>query len=274
MATKVVKWSDGEWKRLLADAIRSPTKLAEELGLQPRQEDDLAPWSREFPVLVPRGFAAKMLRGQPRDPLLLQVLAQAVEGEQVEGFGRDPLQEDEVSPAPGVLHKYEGRVLLVVTGACPVHCRYCFRRHFPYAEHGLAGERLGAALEYIAGDESIAEVILSGGDPLSLPDDQLPSRRTPMPRPVTLFTGQWADLPLEELCRKATAFGYDGLELACWGDHVEVEKVDAEYAAAKTELLQRHDLELYAISNHLVGQAVCDHIDARPDERRLRRAIG
>jgi len=86
-----------------------------------------------------------------------------------------------------------------------------------------------------------------------------------MPRPVTLFTGQWADLPLEDVCRKASDFGYQGLELACWGDHFEVHKAadDAGYAAAKRDLLDRHDLQCHAISSHLVGQAVCDRIDER-----------
>jgi sugar phosphate isomerase/epimerase len=86
-----------------------------------------------------------------------------------------------------------------------------------------------------------------------------------MGRPVTLFTGQWADLPLEQLCKKAREFGYDGLELACWGDHFEVDKAlaDDTYCARKRDLLERHDLKLFAISNHLVGQAVCDNIDAR-----------
>lgn len=86
-----------------------------------------------------------------------------------------------------------------------------------------------------------------------------------MPRPVTLFTGQWADLPLEALARKAAEFGYQGLELACWGDHFEVDKALAEagYCAARRDLLERHDLQLHAISTHLVGQAVLDVIDAR-----------
>ncbi len=86
-----------------------------------------------------------------------------------------------------------------------------------------------------------------------------------MPRPVTLFTGQWADLKLEDLCRKAKEFGYDGLELACWGDHFEVDKAlsDDTYCSRKRDLLDKYDLKLFAISNHLVGQAVCDNIDIR-----------
>lgn len=84
-----------------------------------------------------------------------------------------------------------------------------------------------------------------------------------MPRPVTLFTGQWADLTLETMCQKAAAFGYDGLELACWGDHFEVQKADEAYCRGRWELLGRHGLKCFAISNHLVGQAVCDRIDER-----------
>ena len=84
-----------------------------------------------------------------------------------------------------------------------------------------------------------------------------------MSRPVTLFTGQWADLDIETMCQKATSFGFDGLELGCWGDHFEVHKADAAYCDARRQLLKRHNLQLYSISNHLAGQAVCDHIDER-----------
>src|SRR5688500_9974144 len=90
-------------------------------------------------------------------------------------------------------------------------------------------------------------------------------RRAAMSRPVTLFTGQWADLPLETLCGKAKAFGYDGLELACWGDHFEVDKAlgDDGYVKSRWQILRSHGMSCFAISNHLVGQAVCDPIDQR-----------
>ena len=84
-----------------------------------------------------------------------------------------------------------------------------------------------------------------------------------MSRPVTLYTGQWADLPLEVMCRKAKSFGYDGLELCCWGDHVEIDKADQAYCDAKKALLSHHGLQLFTISTHLVGQCVCDPIDER-----------
>jgi sugar phosphate isomerase/epimerase len=82
-------------------------------------------------------------------------------------------------------------------------------------------------------------------------------------RPVTLFTGQWADLDIEVICRKARDFGYDGVELACWGNHMEIDKADENYCAERLKLLNRHGLKLFSISTHLVGQAVCDQIDAR-----------
>ncbi|MDX9726155.1 MAG: sugar phosphate isomerase/epimerase [Bacteroidales bacterium] len=84
-----------------------------------------------------------------------------------------------------------------------------------------------------------------------------------MSRPVTLFTGQWADLPFEEVCRKAKSFGYDGLELACWGDHFEVSKANPDYCRSRRDLLEKYDLKVFSISNHLVGQAVSDRIDER-----------
>ena len=84
-----------------------------------------------------------------------------------------------------------------------------------------------------------------------------------MSRPVTLFTGQWADLPFETVCQKAKSFGYDGLEIACWGDHFEVNKADEAYCRKKKEILAKYGLKVFAIGNHLVGQAVADKIDLR-----------
>jgi L-lysine 2,3-aminomutase len=129
--------------------------------------------ARLFPLRVPRGFVARMRPSDPRDPLLRQVLPLAEECLAVEGFGADPVGDLSAMVVPGVLHKYHGRVLLTATGACAVHCRYCFRRHFPYADANPAVDQWHSALGYIAGEKSITEVILSGGDPLSLPDRRL-----------------------------------------------------------------------------------------------------
>jgi EF-P beta-lysylation protein EpmB len=114
-----------------------------------------------------------MGRGDPRDPLLLQVLPQAAEARETSGYTADPLAEGRFLAAPGLVHKYAGRALLLVTGACAVNCRYCFRREFPYAESGVSRHGIDAALGAVAADASITEVILSGGDPLVADDATL-----------------------------------------------------------------------------------------------------
>jgi KamA family protein len=122
---------------------------------------------------VPRAFVDRMQPGRADDPLLRQVLPRMAERLPLPGFSCDPLAEARGDAVPGLLHKFHGRVLLIVSGHCPIHCRYCFRRHFPYAAmqpSRASGQRV---FDYIAGDPSISEVILSGGDPLSVPDRQL-----------------------------------------------------------------------------------------------------
>jgi EF-P beta-lysylation protein EpmB len=114
-----------------------------------------------------------MRRGDPRDPLLLQVLPDGKELRAVPGFGDDPVGDRAAAAVPGVLHKYHGRALLLTTGACAIACRYCFRRGFPYGEFQLGRQVESEALAYLAADASIGEVILSGGDPLVLPDRRL-----------------------------------------------------------------------------------------------------
>jgi len=114
-----------------------------------------------------------MRRGDANDPLLLQVLPGARELIEQAGFGPDPLGEEAATQAPGLLHKYHGRALLITTGACAVHCRYCFRREFPYQDSGTQAGRWQAALAALAADSSIEELILSGGDPLSLSNARL-----------------------------------------------------------------------------------------------------
>jgi EF-P beta-lysylation protein EpmB len=128
--------------------------------------------ARRFAVRVPRGFVARMRRGDPSDPLLRQVLPVAAETVAAPGFTKDPVGELGNPPAGGVLAKYRGRALIVATGACAVHCRFCFRRHFPYAEASAAGE-WDASIARLTSDPDISEVIFSGGDPMTLPDTSL-----------------------------------------------------------------------------------------------------
>ena len=158
--------------------IRDPRELAHAIGLDAAATAVLdSPAAREaarlFPTRVPRELLARMRRGDANDPLLRQFAPAADEVNGAEGWSHDPLGEAQASPVPGILHKYQGRVLMIVTGACPVHCRYCFRRHFPYGDHALSDEALERAIDYVRADASIHEVILSGGDPLSLDDGAL-----------------------------------------------------------------------------------------------------
>jgi EF-P beta-lysylation protein EpmB len=161
------------WQSQLARAITDPAELLAAVGLGEEWLPAAQAAARLFPLRVPREFVARMRHGDPHDPLLRQVLPLAEECLTAEGFGTDPVGDLDAMAVPGVLHKYQGRVLLTVTGACAVHCRYCFRRHFPYTDANPAVDQWHAALEYIAGDDSITEVILSGGDPLSMSDRRL-----------------------------------------------------------------------------------------------------
>lgn len=162
-----------DWRQALAGAIRDPQELLRVLELPM----DLLPAAEraaaDFPLLAPRGFVARMRRGDVRDPLLRQVLPLGEEELPVPGFSADPLAEGACGPRPGVLHKYHGRALLVTTGACAVHCRYCFRRHFAYQDLPRGRQWWNEAVDYVRADPSLREVLLSGGDPLTLPDTQL-----------------------------------------------------------------------------------------------------
>jgi EF-P beta-lysylation protein EpmB len=135
----------------------------------------ISPLQNEFPLRVPRGFIRRMVKGDSRDPLLLQVLPVLHEARVVEGFTADPLHEQLVMPVPGLLHKYRNRALLTTTGACAIHCRYCFRRHFPYADANPVSGQWQNAIEYLKQHREITELILSGGDPLTLTDTRLHS---------------------------------------------------------------------------------------------------
>src|SRR5580692_2639636 len=147
-----------DWQRELALAITDPLELCRLLQLDPQLALGAHAAAAQFRLRVPRGFVRRMRRGDPADPLLLQVLPGAAELIEAPGFGADPLAERAAMRAPGLLHKYHGRALLITTGACAVHCRYCFRREFPYpASHG-EGPRWQAALAAVAADASIEEL--------------------------------------------------------------------------------------------------------------------
>jgi EF-P beta-lysylation protein EpmB len=157
----------GDWRQHWRESVTDPRELLALLGL-----DELAgrlpPGDAGFALRVPRGFVARMRHGDPRDPLLLQVLPQLAELDEVPGFVADAVGDLDARAAHGVLHKYRGRALLIASGSCAVNCRYCFRRHFPYGEEMAAAGQWRRALEHLRQDPSIHELILSGGDPLAL----------------------------------------------------------------------------------------------------------
>lgn len=161
------------WQRALQQAITDPAELLAALQLDPQWLEPARAAARLFPLRVPRGFVSRMRRGDPRDPLLAQVLPLGAECEAVPGYVTDPVGDLAARAGAGVLQKYHGRALLITTGACAVNCRYCFRRHFPYAEENASRAAFEPALELLSADASVREVILSGGDPLTLGDRRL-----------------------------------------------------------------------------------------------------
>jgi EF-P beta-lysylation protein EpmB len=159
----------------MAQAITSPEALLETLGLDPSLAASACAAAAKFGLRVPLPYVARMRRGDVNDPLLKQVLPIGSEMDSVPEFGPDPLGERSARRAPGLLQKYRGRALLITTSACAIHCRYCFRREFPYSEQQGESGRFREALDEIAADPTLEEIILSGGDPLSLGDSRLTS---------------------------------------------------------------------------------------------------
>ncbi len=163
---------ENQWLYELSTAIKDPLILVEKLALNTAEfKKDFAA-RRLFPVLVPQAFLDRMQKGNPQDPLFLQVMSSEKEFLATEGFSKDPLDEQH-PPVPGILHKYHNRLLFMIKNSCAVNCRYCFRRHFPYAENKGNKENWLRALGYIADHPEIEEVIFSGGDPLMAKDNEL-----------------------------------------------------------------------------------------------------
>lgn len=166
----VATWQTPEWLREVADAYRSVGDLCRALGIDP------APFTSagaDWPVRVPRPFARRIARGNPDDPLLRQVMPDTREDDTAPGFVHDPLCEAGACRGAGLLQKYAGRALLLATPSCAIHCRFCFRRHTAYADAGAGPSHWDTALQYVAADPAIRELVLSGGDPLMVADDSL-----------------------------------------------------------------------------------------------------
>lgn len=161
------------WQVELQEAIRDPRELCRAVGLPADLAPAAAGAAANFHCLAPASYVARMERGNPRDPLLLQALPAPAELQAAPGFTEDPVGEAAAALTPGLLQKYPGRALLITTSACPVHCRYCFRRHFPYGDRPTGPEPWEPALAALRSDPSVEEIILSGGDPLTLSDARL-----------------------------------------------------------------------------------------------------
>ncbi|NYF34536.1 EF-P beta-lysylation protein EpmB [Stenotrophomonas sp. JAI102] len=161
------------WQQRWREAIRDPRELLRQLGLDPVALGVSDEAAGQFAVRVPQGFAARMRHGDRHDPLLRQVLPITDELKIVPGFSLDAVGDGAAKKATGVIQKYRGRALLVTTGSCAINCRYCFRRHFDYGTENAAREGWRDAVDAIAQDPDIDEVILSGGDPLSLATHKL-----------------------------------------------------------------------------------------------------
>lgn len=161
------------WQAELANAIKEPEALLEQLGLSGQLGTISPNLIKGFPLRVPQSYIDKMRYGDKNDPLLRQVFPLIDESITQDGFVFDPVGDHAAVTSPGMLQKYNGRALLLITGACAVHCRYCFRRHFPYSDSNPLAKQWQMTIESIQTDTSINEVIFSGGDPLSLSDDKL-----------------------------------------------------------------------------------------------------
>ena len=162
-----------DWQQQLKSSITNPEALLSYLQLPAGVFGDIRAANESFKIQVPRAFLDKIEKKNVTDPLLLQVIGQGAELIEHSGYREDPLDEKKYNPTQGLVHKYKTRVLLTLTGGCAVHCRYCFRRHFPYAENAINQQQLEAITRYILADPEINEVILSGGDPLLLDDKKL-----------------------------------------------------------------------------------------------------
>lgn len=162
-----------QWQKSQSQAVTKLSELLKLLELPSVGNHSQHFATSNFPLRATHAYIQRIKKGDINDPLLRQILPINIEAEQHEGYHKDPLNEQESMPIPGLLHKYHGRVLLTLTGACAIHCRYCFRRHFPYAEANPNKDNWSQALDYINDHDEINEVILSGGDPLSIPDQQL-----------------------------------------------------------------------------------------------------
>lgn len=252
------------WQQQLKHAITDPAELYARLELDPATLPNAHTASAEFSLRVPLPFIARMEKGNYHDPLLQQVLPQGIEQTPTPGYSHDPLQEQRFTPIPGLLHKYHGRVLLLTSGGCAVNCRYCFRRHFPYAQHQLDERHWQQALDYIRADSSIFEVILSGGDPLLARDavlERLSAQLALIPHLTLLRIHTRLPIVIPERITP---------ELLTWFTHTRLKpvlvlhsnhanEIDADVADAVTRLRRA---DVLVLNQSVLLKGVNDQVDA------------
>jgi EF-P beta-lysylation protein EpmB len=244
------------WQQALRDCVSDPQELADCLGLGEEWVEPARRAAARFPLRVPRSYLARMRHGDADDPLLRQVLPLGAELLETPGYVADPVGDLAVVAGQGLLHKYHGRVLLVTTGACAIHCRYCFRREFPYGEQHAGRQAFASALESIRADSSITEVLLSGGDPLTLSDRRLAGlleelEDTPHVRRVRVHTRLPIVLPER----------VDGGFLAVWNSLHRLQRIMVIHANHPQELRDAADVQaalgaLQASGTTLLNQSV------------------
>ncbi len=252
------------WQHALRDAFGRPEELLAYLQLDPALPQLAAERLRGFPLRVPRGFAARMRKGDPEDPLFRQIWPWPAEDDSAPGYVIDAVGDLHKLRGGGLIHKYRGRVLVVATGACAVHCRYCFRRHFPYSEQLGARDHWREALAEIAGDSSLQEVILSGGDPLSLSDDKLAEFATaleqiPHVRRLRLHTRQPIVLPERIDARLLDWLDRSRLQLVMVLHANHANELDDSVAQALQPLRERR---ITLLNQSVLLRGVNDSVDA------------
>ncbi|OOZ03253.1 EF-P beta-lysylation protein EpmB [Solemya velum gill symbiont] len=229
------------WEQQYAASFRNPTDLLTWLSIDIGTISDAIDTDSEFPLRVPHAFASRMLHGNPDDPLLRQVLPLKNERIPVSGFSNDPLDEENYNVGNGIIKKYQGRALLIATGACAIHCRYCFRRHYPYADESLTREQISTMISELRRMGDLDEVILSGGDPLSLSDSRLEElldalATLPKLRRLRLHTRLPIVLPDRVTGRLATMLGQFPTEVVCVMHANHPNELDDQVAAAMHRL--------------------------------------
>lgn len=235
--------SEDTWQTLLKEASIDLCDLLDFLDLDSKSAQVSTEAIKQFKLQVPRPYLHRIEKGNPLDPLLLQVLPQHAELEIHPGYSFDPLQEEHANPAPGLIHKYQGRVLLILSGACAINCRYCFRRHFPYSENQLSGKHWQHVIDYICADNSITEVIFSGGDPLATTDKRLQEminalEKIPHITRLRIHTRLPVVIPQRVTDTLCSIFSESRLNIVCVLHINHPQEIDTHVAAAMRRLQQ------------------------------------